>query len=63
MGRGREQRREEREVLGRRGTATRYRLRPKRVAVADACDVQIEPGQFDSVIPAVTVGIDMTAHG
>lgn len=45
-GRGRrEQRREEREVFGRRGTATRYRMRQKLVAFGDDFWIENESGQ------------------
>lgn len=41
----REQRREEREVFGRRGTATRYRMRQKLVAFGDDFWIENESGQ------------------
>lgn len=46
LGKGRrEQRREEREVFGRRGTATRYRMRQKLVAFGDDFWIENEGGQ------------------
>lgn len=43
--RRREQRREEREVFGRRGTATRYRMRQKLVSFGDNFWIENESGQ------------------
>jgi uncharacterized protein YxjI len=45
MGRRREQRREEREVFGRGGTANRYRMRQKLVAFGDDFWIENESGQ------------------
>ncbi len=45
MGRRREQRREERETFGRRGTANRYRMRQKLVSFGDDFWIEDEGGQ------------------
>jgi uncharacterized protein YxjI len=45
MGRRRQQRQEEREVFGRGGTATRYRMRQKLVAFGDDFWIENEAGQ------------------
>ncbi|CUS04770.2 conserved protein of unknown function [Candidatus Promineifilum breve] len=45
MGKRREQRREERETFGRRGTANRYRMRQKLVSFGDDFWIEDESGQ------------------